>query len=434
MQIDFDGYLKVLRQIEQGSAHHMVQYQRHLLARLTRFAHDHIAFYRDRLAGLFDRDGAVDWSRWSDVPVLSRDEAAAKADAMRPARLEDDYGEVTELQTSGSVGAPLRIASNQLAHAASNAAMTRMAQWWDVDTSQPLARLRIYKRDPPPYPDGRDGKGWSYAHPQADTHELDLMTPVVQQLEWLARKRAPYLITAPSNAAALAYAVNPQQARDLAIRLIFAVGETVLPGTRELVADRLGSRMAAVYSCEEVGTIATQCPASDGYHMVVENALVEVLREDGTSAAPGEIGRVVLTGFYNYAMPFIRYAIGDVAILAEGQCSCGRSLPMIAQVIGRTRCAFVFEDGTRIWPRGSDALAIRAFVPHREFQMVQLDRRRIEFRYVPESADQPCDLVGFDRLIRQRMHPSAEIRLAPMAAIPRGPGGKLESFISLVDA
>jgi phenylacetate-CoA ligase len=426
--------MQVLRQTEWAAPQHLIQYQGGLLKSLVQHAHRNVPFYRERLACLFQSGDDPDLARWREVPILTRDEAAAHAAEMRPQELAAIHGEINEIQTSGSIGAPLSIAANQLVIAAGNAAMTRMAQWWGVDTSRSLARIRIHKSDPPTYPDGRDGTAWSYAHPQASKHDLDLKTPVEPQLQWLLRKKAPYLLTAPSNATALAYAASAQQARDLAIELIFPIGETVLPRTREIVEERLGARMAAIYSCEEVGFIGTQCPASTGYHVVVENALVEILRDDGSEAMPGEVGRVILTGFYNYAMPFIRYAIGDVAIAADSPCPCGRSLPVIAQVLGRTRCAFVFHDGTRVWPRGADALAIRAFVPHREFQMVQLDHRRIEFRYVPDGTERAPDVAGLAAYIREKMHPSAEIVLLPLQAIPRGPGGKLESFVSLVGA
>jgi len=431
----FSRYLGVLAQTQWAPQSQIARYQHGLMAALVTHAHDNVPFYRDRLACLFTSDGNLDLSRWSEIPIVTRAEAAVHAAAMRSPQLAPIHGPVDEILTSGSTGAPLVIASNQLTSIAANAAMTRMAQWWGVDTSRPLARIRIYRPDPPSYPEGRDAKGWSYASPEADRYDLDLRVPPEQQLEWLLRKRAPYLLTSPSNATALAYLANPEQARELAIGLVFSVAETVLPHTRQIVHERLGARMAAIYGCEEIGAIASQCPAAPGYyHIVVENALVEILNEDGSATAPGEVGQVVLTGFYNYAMPFIRYAIGDVAMTAQGPCSCGRTLPVIAQVVGRTRCAFAFEDGSRVWPRNADAVAIRAFIPYREFQMIQIDYRRIEFRYVPDDPERQLDLVGLDALIRQTIHPTAEIIPVPLPTIPRGPGGKLESFVSLVGA
>jgi phenylacetate-CoA ligase len=428
----FNRYLRLLAKTEWASASQLMRYQEGLITDLVHHARDEVPFYRDRLACLFDPQGNPDFSRWSKLPIITRAEAASHVGAMRPAQLAAIHGSISEVQTSGSTSTPLPIASNQLTSIAANAALTRMARWWGLDTSQALARIRVYRKGGPRYPEGHDWKGWSHADPQAAAHDLDLTTPVAQQLEWLSRKQARYLLTSPSNAVALAYAATPDEARRLGIEIVLTVAETVLPRMREVVAERLGARMAGIYSCEEVGFIATQCPVSSNYHVVAENALVEIVDQDGTPVAPGEVGQVVLTGFYNYAMPFIRYAIGDVAVAAQDPCPCGRGLPVIAQVLGRTRCAFVFADGTRVWPRNWDGRAMRGFVPFREFQMVQLDHRRIEFRYVSDGTDQPVDRAGLDTYVRTKIHPSAEVVLVPMEAIPRGPGGKLDPFVSLI--
>lgn len=428
----FDGYMKVLGQTEWAHADDLDRYRQGLLANLVRHAHRDVAFYRPRLECLFDAAGHLDLSHWQDVPLLTRADVASHAAAMRPARLAEVHGPIVETETSGSSGRPLSIASNQLVNVAGNAAITRMARWWNVDVSRPLARIRAARHDPAAFPEGRHGRGWSLAAPEADAHDLDLRTPVEQQLDWLVRQRSPYLLTAPSNATALAYAASPEMARALDIGLVFTVGETVLPYMREVVAERLGAEMAAIYSCEEIGVVATQCPRSDGYHVVVENALVEILRDDGSPAPPGEVGQIALTGFYNYAMPFIRYVVGDVAIAADGPCACGRSLPVIAQVLGRTRCAMIFEDGTRVWPRNRVSRALKGFVPHRQFQLVQVDHRRIELRYVPDDSGRPADVAGLSAYLREALHPSVEVTLAPMPVLPPGVGGKIDPFVSLI--
>jgi phenylacetate-CoA ligase len=255
---------------------------------------------------------------------------------------------------------------------------------------------------------------------------------VEQQLEWLLRRKCPYLMTLPSNAMALAYAATPAQARDLGIEIIFSISETVVSGARELIAERLRARLVGIYSCEEVGYIATECPAAPHYHTVTENALVEIVADDGSPTAGGQPGRVLVTGLCNHATPFIRYDIGDVAIPALGPCSCGRSLPVIAQVVGRTRNAFVFKDGKRVWLRIWDEQAMKACVPCREMQMVQVEHQRLELRYVPDGSGRPADRAGLDAYVRSRIHPNAEVILTPVEAIPRGPGGKFDPFISMV--
>jgi phenylacetate-coenzyme A ligase PaaK-like adenylate-forming protein len=428
----FAGYLKALAQTEWGTREQLVRYQQQLLAQLVRHAYEQVPFYRERLACLFWSSGDVDLSRWREVPILTRAEAALHAAEMRPPTLPKTYGVITELHTSGSTNAPLSIASNNLVWIAANAAVTRMARWWRADTSLPLARIAIFpNREIPSGPQGADHKGWSLANPEADVHELDLLTPVEQQLAWLLSKKAPYLMTSSSNVAALAYAATPEQARALAIELVFGIAETVLPRHREIVAERFGAMIAGIYSCQEVGVLATECAQEPCYHVVAENALVEILSPDGFPVRPGETGQVVITGLYNFAMPFIRYAIGDVATAGPDFCACGRSLPVIARVDGRTRHAFIFRDGSRVWPR-LWTLQVENFVSCREFQLVQLDRERIEFRYVPDGSGRPPDHAGLGAYLREMLHPSVVVSIVAMDTIPRGRGGKFDPFLSRV--
>jgi phenylacetate-CoA ligase len=426
----FTRYLKALGQTEWLPPFQLLQYQRRLIEQIARHARENVVFYRDRLACLFGADGSFDFSRWHDVPILERAEAVARGDEMRAPDLPENYGAIREMRTNGTTGSPLRHAANELVIMAGNAATTRMARWFSVDTARPMAKILF--GESPADPDGVAYNGWSGANPETVSYALGLRTPIPKQLEWLARHRAPYLTTSPSNALALAYAATPEQARALAIEFILAIGETVSAHARETVAARLGARLAGIYSCQEVGVVATECPAAPHYHVVAENAFVEIIGEDGRAVGPGETGRVVLTGLYNYAMPFIRYAIGDVARWATAPCRCGRSLPVIAEVEGRTRSAFVFRDGSRMWPRLWDAREMRQFVPFREFQLVQLDHEHIELRYVPDGSDRAHDTAGLAAFVHARMHPSVSIDLVRLDAMPQGPSGKFEQFVSLV--
>jgi phenylacetate-CoA ligase len=429
----FGRYLAALGRTEWLPPTDLNRYQRELLERLVRHARERVPFYQDRLACLFAPDGTLDFSRWHEVPIVERIDVATHRAAMSTPDLPELYGPVRETRTTGTTGDRLYFSANELVIVAGNAATTRMARWFGLDTARALARITIYPAGRgPTYPDGAVHAGWSGANPEAVSYSLDLRTPVDQQLQWLLRHKAPYLQTTPSNALALALAATPDQARELAFEFIFAVSETVTDDAREIVRARLGARLAGIYSCEEIGYIATECPAAPHYHVTAENALVEIVAADGGPAGPGELGRVVVTGLYNYAMPFIRYALGDVAAFGTAPCRCGRSLPVIAQIVGRTRNAFVFKDGKRVWPRAWDARAMLTFVPCSEFQMVQLDHEKIEFRYVPDRSGRAPDAAGLSAFAHEKMHPSVEIILVPLETIPRGPGGKFEQFLSYV--
>jgi hypothetical protein len=91
----------------------------------------------------------------------------------------------------------------------------------------------------------------------------------------------------------------------------------------------------------------------------------------------------------------------------------------------------VFEDGTRFWPRMGN-FDPSPFVACREFQLVQIDHRTLELRYVTADGGAP-DHAGLDAYVRETIHPDVRVVLAPMQTVPRGPGGKLTPFISMVE-
>jgi phenylacetate-CoA ligase len=431
MQALIEHYNRALAQTERMSVRELAHYQEQMLVRLIRHACDELPFYRSRLGALFTANGKVDLSRWNDVPILRRDEVTERGREMRVSQLPANCGAIGEFRTSGSTGVPLEIASNDLVFIAANAFFTRMIRWFGLDNSRPLAAIRRFTNEPAPRgPEGRVSSGWSLVNPGAPLYEMELMTPVEQQLEWLARHKAPYLLTQPSGALAIAHAVTPEYGRALGIEFVFLVGETIPDDARDLIAERLGARIAGIYSCQEIGTIACECEAAPHYHIAAENAIVEILDDQGRVVAPGDRGRVVVTGFYNYAMPFIRYELGDIAVAGAAACTCGRALPVITRIEGRTRNAFVFRDGVRVWPRAAMVRPMHAFVPFQRYQLVQFDHERIEFRYTPDDSGRKPDLVGLNAYAREVLHPSIQMSVFEMESLPHGPSGKVDEFIS----
>jgi phenylacetate-CoA ligase len=431
MRGQFSRYLQHLEETESWLQESIAQEQGSRLESILRHAYANTQFYCDRLRCLFDGNSNHGLDRWHEVPVTEREDVAAHGPTMRVADLSADYGPVAEFATSGTTGTPLTVAINGLVSMTSNANLARLVRWFGFDRSRPLASIGTHPGDTSAqYPHGKIGKGW-IAGERAPHYALDVSASMAQQLDWLARTKAPYLLTYPSNAMALAEAVSPEQGRALGIELVICHAETVPDGARELIAERFGARFASYYSSREIGIIAIECPAGPHYHVATDNAVVEIVDEHGCATPVGERGRVLVTSLNNYAMPFIRYAIGDVAIAGAGP-SCGCPLPMIACIEGRTRNAFTFRDGTRIWPRGWLAREMQAFVPFRQYQMVQLDHERIEFRYVPDGSGRNADLQGLAAYAREKMHTSVQVILTPMDVLPRGPSGKFEDFISLV--
>jgi phenylacetate-CoA ligase len=97
------------------------------------------------------------------------------------------------------------------------------------------------------------------------------------------------------------------------------------------------------YGCEELSVIASECDAHDGLHVCAEGLYVEVL--DADEQYPG---RLIITDLWNSGMPFIRYEIGDMATLKTAKCGCGRGLPRLGRVLGRTADVLYTPEGKAI--------------------------------------------------------------------------------------
>ncbi len=172
--------------------------------------------------------------------------------------------------------------------------------------------------------------------PYGSIHVFYQRMPIDRQAEQLRLLDPAYLLMYPSNAVRLANYFRAHDLRLPNLREVMTYGETVLPETREVCQEAWGVAVSDMYSCEEVGYIALQCPQADHYHCQSESVLVEVLDAEGRPCSPGQIGKVVLTSLHNFAMPLIRYQNQDYAEVGPS-CPCGRGLPVIKRVLGRER-------------------------------------------------------------------------------------------------
>jgi phenylacetate-CoA ligase len=195
-----------------------------------------------------------------------------------------------------------------------------------------------------------------------------------------------------------------------------------------IVPDVFGAPLLDRYGCTEIGQVSAQCPVSTRHHVSMENVYLEVLDDNDNPVEPGGLGRVVVTGLYNYSMPFIRYDLGDYVILSAEPCACGRKLTAIDRIVGRTRSLFRFADGSIKFPY-IKLVEIMPLLPHRQLQIAQTHPDRIEIRYVPEPGDRAIDPDGLMRLIRRRMHDSLRVDLKEMNEIPRAPSGKFFDYV-----
>jgi len=125
---------------------------------------------------------------------------------------------------------------------------------------------------------------------------------------------------------------------------------TLFPDFREQIESTFNAPVFDRYGTREVGGIASECDEHQGLHISMATHFLEILKPDGSSCINGKIGDVVVTPLTNYTMPLIRYKIGDRAAMSDESCPCGRGMPMLKGIEGRSTSSFRNRQGDIIAP------------------------------------------------------------------------------------
>jgi phenylacetate-CoA ligase len=401
---------------------------------LAEHAQRTVPFFRARFAAAGITDPRRIDRLWHRLPLLSRQEVQTAGTALHSTTVPPAHGGVLSNTTSGSTGVPVTVLGTELDARFFKALDLRILLRHGFDFTRKLAMIRWFEPDRARYPNGAVADAWgdraTFPFPTGPAVYLNILTTDVErQAEWLARHDPDYLNTNPTNLWAL---VEACVRRSIAVRVkrVVTTGETLHPEVRKAVREAWGAEIVDIYSAQEVGHIAVQCPEYEQYHVQGEHVLVEILNEQGEVCAPGEIGRVVVTPLRNFAMPLFRYDIGDYAEGGE-PCPCGRGLPVLRRVLGRGRNMLVAPDGRRYWPFFG-ATFYRGIAPLTQYKFIQTSRDTIEARLVVERPLTQAEREALRTRIQMTLPCPFRIDFNFVAEIQRSPGWKYEDFISQI--
>lgn len=304
--------------------------------------------------------------------------------------------------------------------------------WQQRDRSLTWCSIRYVKDDAATYPAGAKSASWGRIGDilgrTGKGCGLNITTDIGNQLEWLQRNSPGYLLTYPSNLKALLDAGTGRGNFLPQLQQVVTIAESLPSGLREQCLEQWGVRICDLYSATEIGYLAIQAPVGDHYLVQDEVARVELLDDDNRAVGPGDIGRVVVTPLHNFAMPLIRYAIGDYAERG-GTSPCGRTLPVISRILGRVRNMLTYPNGTKAWPLFSDN-KFRDIAPVRQFRVIQHTLDRLELQVAAERTLTDQDRTALADILRERVRHPFAIDVTEHAEIARGAGGKYEDFRS----
>lgn len=409
-----------------------LSHQLRLATALLAHAYRHLPFYRERLtqAGLV-QDQALTPEIWSRIPVLTRAELQAAGASLYAPALPQGHGKTYELSTSGSTGRPVKVRTSAIVQIVWDVLTLREHLWHRRDFSSKLAAIRSFQNGTADYPDGAQSAYWNSSikeiFGEGPAVGLHIGTKIDDQAQWLQRHQPNYLLTYPSALQALLVFCRERELRIPSLRQVRTLSELLTPEVRQLCHEVWGLEIADLYSTQECGYLAVQCPEEGAYHIQSEAVILEVLDDQGTPCLPGQTGNVVVTPLHNYAMPMLRYAVGDLAEVGEA-CPCGRGLPVLRRILGRTRDMLVYPDGRKAWALlGSSSYTS---IPEiRQFQIVQHAVDDLEIKIVSDRVLTQDEEAKLRRWMQDRCGHDFPIRITYHDKIPRSAGGKFHDFL-----
>jgi phenylacetate-CoA ligase len=252
-----------------------------------------------------------------------------------------------------------------------------------------------------------------------------------RQADLLRRLRPSVIRGNPINIVNLALAVKQQGNQSTSVRLIFTLGALLDRNARALIESVFGAEVFDCYGSAEVGCIAWECLAHKGYHINADSVLVEILDKERQAVPRGKEGRVVCTGLIASTMPFIRYDTGDIGVVENGECPCGRTLPLLSHLEGRAYDFFILRDGSMVSPL---TLANRIIYVRgvQEYKIVQEDLSHISVKIVPNAEWTEHSNLMIKELLEEITKHTSTVNVERVGVIPEDRQGKSQSIISKV--
>ena len=417
-----ESYLSIGRQFEPEK---ITKIQNRKLRKLIRYCFENIKYYREEFERSGIRPEQIESTRdLQKIPILTKEQLRERFWDFLPRQLPP----CRISRTSGSTGEPVCILSDNNSRMYNSAAVIRYRQAWGIGLIgtpilTPLKTVNdLYNKKP----------HWTFLQGIHKTFYINPYIDSPENIEYAAKLlkkiKNPALIGITPAVRALAYRIKDGLFPEFRPSAVLTTGESLNLQVRALLEYVFTTKVADIYSCTEAGDVAWECRRGAGYHINADNVIVEIVNENGPVEA-GQIGEVVITNLNRYAMPIIRFKNGDLARLANADCSCGCKLPMIAEILGRSGEDITLPDG-RIIPWNQ----LKSQMNHpwvRQFQLIQNQDGSLTIQYVSETG---INIEQIDALLLSRfknlLGSSIKIQIVRTNKIQQAPSGKTKLVIS----
>jgi len=421
----YKEYFQIAEKFTWSDNKSILEYQFNKLKKFLIFVSQHSLFYKQLFNSYgFDPYQIVSIEDLQVLPILSKEEFRKSINKIL---INDPTLCASISETSGTTGKGLRFLESLECYQRENAyrfhnyytmGNIKVKDKWAFCAGHPVTYI---KRTKPPFWVHDFYNNWLFF---SSYHMTE--TNLKYYLDKLYDFKPDLLGGYPSSIYLLALA-NLNRKKPVSVKGVFTSSETLYPFQKKIIEESFNCLALSYYGNAERCGFISECPKGK-FHIRIDHSVVEILDDQNQSVLPGESGRLVVTGFGNYATPLIRYDIGDRVIRSkEEKCSCGRSGLLLDQIIGRKEDYILTPDGRyvgRLDHLFKDVTTVKAA------QLIQNSIDELIIRIVKDDSYTLKDEMAILQEARFRLGDSIKIKFEYVSEINRTRSGKLRFIVS----
>lgn len=344
------------------------------LRRVLAHAYEHVDYYRKRFdeAG-FHPDDFQSLNDLKRIPITGKSSLLKFSSDQRTAANIPE-SELIPLSTAGSTGHPLNFKVSR------REKFLRVVTEWRAMSAHGVRltdKLLQFRNTRHVYRD----RFWFQQFGIMRRKFVHFGEPIERKIRLIEQWKPTLLQGYPSVLLDIVYHMREERLGRLPLRYLVSCGEVLDSHARQMLESAFQVPLIDHYGAMEFGYLAWQCPEFEGLHLNDDLFVFEILR-DGEPVDEGEEGEIVVTSLDQFAMPFIRYRLGDRGRMLGRHCPCGRGLSSIELLMGRTTDRILRRDGSEVNPHLFHLLyhEVRGLF---QYQIIQESAEAFRVRFVP---------------------------------------------------
>ena len=380
-----DRYLSVLKKHEFKSISYNKEVQKKKLFDILDYAVKNVPYYKN--IALKNNICLKKENSFRDIrnfPILTKDILLKEFKNLKAANFNGKYHKNT---SGGSTGEPAIFLQDEKYLNFGIASKTLFMEWTGWKPGDTLINLWGSERD---ILEGKKGLKSIVKENLMNTYLLNSFNMsegnMRKYVKFINKKKPKVINTYVQSIYEFARFIKNNNLKVFSPKGIITSAGTLYPKMKELIESVFKTKVYNRYGSRESNAIACSCEKDEGLHLNVLHNYIEILNNKFEPCKAGEVGNVYVTTLSNYVMPLIRYNIGDLAVPAENeQCSCGRGLPLIKKVVGRSSSMIRTEKG--IFDGTALTTCFYFFNSIKKYQLIQKKTDYIIIKVVIDNKD-----------------------------------------------